>query len=79
MSEKELIRIERSRKHFKGADLNMLLEEITVQEIDGSELGTPCIDGWFGVVNEEGIFAYFGDENEAFKYRLDYINRILNY
>jgi hypothetical protein len=78
MSEKELIRIERSRKYFTGADLDTLLEEITVQEIDGREIGTPCVDGWFGVANEEGIFAYFGDENEAFKYRLDYINRILN-
>lgn len=33
---------------------------------------------WYAVSGPFGIFAYFGDENEAFRHRLDIINRILN-
>lgn len=34
--------------------------------------------GWFAVSNDEGIIAYFGSEVDAFRFRLDYINRKLN-
>lgn len=33
---------------------------------------------WFAVVNDEGIIAYFGDEMDALRFRLDYINRKMN-
>ena len=29
-------------------------------------------------VGDEGIVAYMGDESNALRFRLDYINRILN-
>ncbi len=33
---------------------------------------------WFAVVNDDGIIAYFGDETDALRFRLDYINRQMN-
>lgn len=35
-------------------------------------------EGWFAVSNNDGIVAYFGSENDAFRYRLAEINRALN-
>jgi len=64
-------------------DLDDLLERISVMspgqlepDIDHGTADHPR--GWRGVVNEYGVIAYFGDENEAFRYRLDLINRRLN-
>jgi len=34
--------------------------------------------GWYAVETDQGIIAYFAEEQEANRYRLDYINRILN-
>ena len=34
--------------------------------------------GWYAVCNEKGIIAYFGDENDAFSFRLHYINMRMN-
>lgn len=62
-------------------DLDYYLQEINVQEVDEElvELNKiPNLVGWFAVVNEEGIIAYFGKEKHAFKFRLDYINNKLN-
>ena len=62
-------------------NLEQWLEEIQVQEIDEDVAfinDTLGIIGWFAVVNEEGIIAYFGKEKHAFKFRLDYINNKLN-
>ena len=33
---------------------------------------------WYGVSNESGIIAYFGNETDALRFRLDYINSIMN-
>lgn len=33
---------------------------------------------WWAVCNDDGIFAYFGTEVDALRFRLDYINRKLN-
>jgi len=33
---------------------------------------------WFAVANDNGIVAYFGEEKDAFAYRLDRINTELN-
>lgn len=68
-------------KDLKGLSLDELLDEVQVQEIDEevSEINnTNGIIGWFGVANDKGIIAYFGDERDAFRFRLDYINQILN-
>lgn len=66
---------------LKGKTLDELLEDVQIQEIDEevAEMNnTIGIIGWFGVVNDEGIIAYFGRENDALRFRLDYINQILN-
>lgn len=34
--------------------------------------------GWWAVSNNDGIVAYFGEERDAFRFRLSEINRILN-
>ena len=39
---------------------------------------SPHLKDWFAVSNNEGIIAYFGREDDAYMFRLDYINRILN-
>jgi hypothetical protein len=72
-----------------GADLDSLLSEISVmtceEMIDSFEeedkmynLNTQ-LKNWFAVVNSQGIIAYFEEEAEAYKFRLDYISRIMNY
>jgi hypothetical protein len=62
-------------------DLDYYLQEIAVQEVD-SDLAInnkiPNLIGWYAVVNEKGIIAYFGNEKDAFRFRLDYINQLLN-
>ena len=35
-------------------------------------------DGWYAVCNDDGIVAYFGVEEAAFRFRLAEINRELN-
>lgn len=34
--------------------------------------------GWYAVANDDGIVAYFGNEADAFRFRLAEINRVLN-
>ena len=57
--------------------LDELLEEISI--LDEWENQTTGLDGWFAVATDLGIIAYFGEEAEAYKFRLDYINRIMNH
>jgi len=33
---------------------------------------------WYAVSNDDGIVAYFGNEKDAFRFRLAEINRALN-
>jgi hypothetical protein len=35
-------------------------------------------EGWFAVCNDDGIVAYFGNETDALRWRLDMINREMN-
>lgn len=59
--------------------LNELLNEITVIPYDGFRTNeTSCIKGWWAVANTNGIVAYFFRESDACRFRLDYINRLLN-
>ena len=39
---------------------------------------TPAIPQWWAVSNDDGIIAYFGNSTDAWRFRLDYINRKLN-
>lgn len=61
------------------SNLDYWLETITVSEPGSFEpefdVGPP---GWWAVVNEDGICAYFGKEVDAFRFRLAEINRRLN-
>ena len=34
--------------------------------------------GWYAVTNDDGVLAYFAKETDAFRFRLDLINRQLN-
>lgn len=59
--------------------LDDLLEEWAVMapgmwENDNS----PTLGDWWAVSNNDGIIAYFGEEKDAFRFRLSEINRILN-
>lgn len=35
-------------------------------------------EGWYAVSNDDGIKAYFGEEVDAYRWRLDMINKELN-
>ena len=54
-----------------------LLDEWQVQEYGmwDNEEGPK---GWFAVSGDEGIVAYFNSMDDASRFRLDKINRILN-
>ena len=54
-----------------------LLEDISVLDEWKNET-SEILKGWYAVTNEKGIIAYFGDETDAYMFRLDYINKILN-
>lgn len=43
-----------------------------------NELSSSPIGNWYAVSDDSGIVAYFHDENDAYRYRLDQINRELN-
>lgn len=73
-------RIADAKERLKGKDLNYLLEEISVMPVDDldNHADNPFLQGWYAVTDDQGIVAYFGEEMDAFTYRLDYINSILN-
>lgn len=65
-----------TKENLKDKTLDELLEEISVlEEWDNQTKG---LEGWFAVATDLGIIAYFGEASEAYGFRLDYINRILN-
>ena len=57
-------------------DLDYYLENISI-EIE-PDLEFSDLTGWYPVSNEDGIIAYFGREEDALRFRLDYINQLLN-
>ena len=65
-----------TKENLKGKNLDELLEEISV--LDDWDNQTTGLDGWFAVASDLGIIAYFGCEQEAYSFRLDYVNRIMN-
>ena len=72
--------LKNNKKYSKEveADLDCLLGEISVMEVDEIPNNNINLEGWYAVVDIEGINAYFSDEKEALAYRLFLINRILN-
>jgi len=60
----------------KIQDIDHCLEFIRVQlePVDNTDF----FYGWYTVVGPFGIIAYFPEEKEACRYRLEYINRLLN-
>ena len=66
----------------KKSDIQELLEEWSVHfpgmwENEASKHDS-IIREWYAVSNNTGIIAYFQIEVDAFRFRLDQINRILN-
>ena len=62
----------------KTTTLSELLEAIDVIPPGMWENELSDLLDWWAVTNEVGIIAYFGNEVDALRFRLDYINRILN-
>jgi hypothetical protein len=69
----------------KKPTIDSLLEDWTVDVIDDSEAPLLLeerkgLQGWHGVTNADSgsYIAYFEKETDAFRFRLDCINRILN-
>lgn len=70
---------EETKQNLKGLTLDDLLEEISVIEYGlWNNQNTKGLVGWWVVATDLGIVAYFGSEQDALRFRLDYINRILN-
>lgn len=68
-------------KKMRKMNLEELLDVIQVQQVDDEVADLNSIKGinnWFAVYDHRGIFAYFGTEEDALRFRLDYINQILN-
>ncbi len=70
--------IAKLRARLSGRDLESLLEEIAV--IPPGQLDNPPegLEEWYAVTTDWGIIAYFAEEADAFRFRLDLINLILN-
>lgn len=64
-------------KEYSNRALGGLLEDISVMEY-GQWENEKGPKGWYAVCGKDGIIAYFEDSGDAFRFRLDYINRILN-
>lgn len=59
------------------ANLQELLDDVRVEYPE--DLSNAHPDGMYAVsTDKEGVIAYFGNETDAFRFRLDKINRILN-
>jgi hypothetical protein len=61
-----------------------LLDEISVDAVDAqlSAVNRDRLDGfigWYAVSDSVGLKALFYDHRDAFRYRLDEINLLLNY
>lgn len=59
-------------------NLDRALEKWLVLEEAEFRQKPECPEGWWAVVNDEGIIAYFRDEADAFRFRFAEINREMN-
>jgi len=70
---------ETTKQNLKGSDIDSLLEEIQVLEPHTwGNLVSKSLSEWWAVTTDLGIIAYFGCELDAHRFRIDYINRIMN-
>ena len=67
-----------TQDNLKGLSIEELLQEISVMEPGLWENNISDDLEWWAVSSDLGIIAYFGSDVDAFRFRLDYINRILN-
>ena len=58
----------------KKKSLDELLDDIQIFEDPDDDI----LPDWYRVVNTDGIIAYFGHEKDACRFRLDYINNLMN-
>ena len=58
-------------------DIYELLDEVSVAAPDMWE-NDEGPKGWYAVITDDGIVAYFATENDALRFRLHLINRHLN-
>ncbi len=58
-------------------DIYELLDEVSVATPDMWE-NDEGPKGWYAVITDDGVVAYFAKETDAFRFRLDLINRHLN-
>lgn len=58
-------------------NIDALLEEYCVEK-PGEWRNDHGPKNWYGVSNNDGIIAYFGDETDAFRFRISCINARLN-
>jgi hypothetical protein len=71
--------IEMDEHHDEKPTLEDLLESWQVHFPGGWENeNSATLGGWYAVSNDDGIIAYFGNEADAFRFRLAEINRVLN-
>jgi len=78
-SKKSTLKI--AKEQAKELNLDELLQEICVGDVDEEHADLNNIKGligWYYVSDLDGVNTYFSTEREAFHYRLDFINRILN-
>ncbi len=71
--------IEKLRQRLKGRNHEELFDDIAVLPPgmwDNQQ--SDALEGWFAVTTDEGIIAYFGDETDAYRFRWDLINLVLN-
>lgn len=73
---KKNAQLNQSKKNLNEYDIDTLLEEISV--LEEWENQTKELERWFAVASDLGIIAYFCNRPDALRYRLDYINRIMN-
>ena len=59
-------------------DIYELLDTVSVESGEGYEVAGLIPKGWYAVITDDGIVAYFATENDALRFRLDLINRHLN-
>ncbi len=58
------------------ADVSVLEPYDRVAAVESGNTAWP--DGWWAVTDNHGCIAYFRNAVDAFRFRLDYINRKLN-
>ncbi len=87
MSQAELAALGKLASDDAGDEVKSMARMTIDEALDRVSVDDPDLIGpetwqgpkdWFGVSTDDGIVAYFGTEAEAYRYRLNLINRMLN-